>query len=471
MMDFAPMLTSLSGGAASALIAAIWQGALLAALVWVVLRLLPGLSAAARSVVWLNVFVLMALLHLIPLFAGAQEAGQAAAEHQVRLDPRWSLLIASAWLVLSVLRAGLLVTGAFHLRRLRRRAKPTDLSPELAALLEHHGRLVQLCTSDEVARPSVLGFFRPRILIPPGVLERLTPAELRQVILHEMEHLRRGDDWTNLIQKMALVLFPLNPALAWVERRLCAERELACDDRVLRAGSGRKAYALCLAHLAEYSLVRRGFGLVLGAWERRPELVRRVQRILREPIGTMGRKAALAATGGVVAGALGCALGLAHAPEMVSFAPPQLTRAQMAASLDVAQVGRALGGTPRMVKAELPAAAAREIPVAMAHQASSHPVRPALMRRRAHPAPPASRLANLRTPPQSRTLLVMTQWTDVNERAHLVVAFAQAPDAAAPDLTPVGGANQSPAAVHPSYAIRATYAVVRTPLGWLVIQI
>jgi Zn-dependent protease with chaperone function len=463
MMDFAPMLTSWSGGAATALVAAIWQGALLAALVWVVLRLLPGLSAAARSVVWLNVFILMALLHLVPLFADPS-VGQAVAAHQLRLrlDPRWSLLLAAAWLMLSVLRAGQLVAGAVHLRRLRRHAKPMVVGPELAELLQHHGRRVELCTAEQVARPSVLGFFRPRILVPPGLVERLTPAELRQVILHEMEHLRRGDDWTNLLQKLALVLFPLNPALAWVERRLCAERELACDDRVLHAGSGRKAYALCLAHLAEYSLVRRGFGLVLGAWERRPELLRRVQRILREPIGTMGRRAALAATGGVVAGALCCALGLAHAPEMVSFAPPQLTQAQMAASLDVEQVSQALGGTPRMVKAELPAAAAKEIPVAIAREASSHPVRPAVLRRRAHPALLASSLANLRTPPspQSGTLLVMTEWTEVGAPSQFVVAFE-----ATPEVTSGGGAKQSPAAVH------ATYAVVRTPVGWLVIQI
>lgn len=461
MMDIASMLTGWSGGAAGALVAAVWQGALLAAVVWSVLRLLPGLTAAARSVVWLNVFILMALLHLVPLFAGAPAAGQAVAAHRLTLDPRWSLPVVVAWLMLSVLRAGQLVAGALHLRRLRRHAKPINVAPELAELLQHRGRRVELCTAEEVARPSVLGFFRPRILLPPGLVERLAPSELRQVILHEIEHLRRGDDWTNLLQKLALVLFPLNPALAWVERRLCAERELACDDRVLHAGSGRKAYALCLAHLAEYSLVRRGFGLVLGAWERRPELVRRVHRILREPIGTMGRKTALAATGGVVAGALVCALTLAHAPEMVSFAPPQLTRAQMAASLDVAQVSQALGGTPRMVKAELPTAAPKEIPVAIVRQAGSHPVRPTGMRRRTHQGLPASRLADLRTPPppQSGTLLVMTAWTGVDEASQFVVAFE-----ASPEVQP-GGVKQAPVAVH------ATYAVVRTPVGWLVIQI
>ncbi len=457
MNEFAPMLTGWSAGAAGALLAAVWEGALLAALVWLVLRLLPGLSAAARSVVWLNVFILMALLHLVPLFTGAPAGTQAFTAHTVRLDPRWSLAVAAVWLVLSLLRASQLIGDALHLRRLARQAHPLPAGPDIAQLLHNHGRPVQLCTSADVARPSVLGFFHPRILLPPDLAERLTPAELQQVVLHEMEHLRRGDDWTNLLQKLALLLFPLNPALVWVERRLCAERELACDDRVLHSGSGRKAYALCLTRLAEYSLVRRGFGLVLGAWERRPELVRRVQRILYQPARTMRRWPALAATGGLVAGALACALTLARAPEMVSFAPPQLTRAQIAASLDIGQVSRALGGKPEMVKAIMPAGS--PLPATFNSQTKPQAV-PTAARRPIHHKPPITRLASLRIPPppQAGTLLVMTQWSYMAEPPQFVVTFARMP-------------NGKPGAKPTQPVIHAAFAVVQTPAGWLVIQI
>jgi hypothetical protein len=140
-----------------------------------------------------------------------------------------------------------------------------------------------------------------------------------------MEHLRRGDDWTNLLQKIALALFPLNPVLLWVERRLCAERELACDDRVLLSSGSRKAYAICLTHLAEYSMVRRSLSLVLGAWERQSELVRRVHRLLRGPGESIGGRRAAFVTGGVILAVLGCAAGLARSPQLVSFtAPPPL---------------------------------------------------------------------------------------------------------------------------------------------------
>ena len=171
-----------------------------------------------------------------------------------------------------------LIAGAIRLHDLATRATPIDAGPAIGELLQIKTagskavRTAELCASTEVARPSVLGFFHPRILIPPALLERLTPEELQQVVLHEMEHLRRADDRTNLLQKLALVLFPLNPALLWVERRLCAERELACDDGVLSSSCGRKAYARCLTHLAEYSMLRRGLSLALGAWERQSEL-------------------------------------------------------------------------------------------------------------------------------------------------------------------------------------------------------
>ena len=145
---------------------------------------------------------------------------------------------------------------------------------------------------------------------------------MQQVVLHEAEHLRRGDDWTNLFQKLGLVLFPLNPALWWIERRLCQEREMACDDGVVRATRAPRAYATCLASLAERGLQRRAEALSLGAWQRRSELVQRVHRILRHrntlhPIATRS-----------LLGVLGCGLlfgsvELARCPQLIAFAPAQ----------------------------------------------------------------------------------------------------------------------------------------------------
>jgi bla regulator protein blaR1 len=462
MNEFLHSLSFVSATAAGALFSAVWQGTVLAVCVSLCLRLLPGLSAAARSVIWLNVFILLALLHFVPAFAG--RSGVLAAGHlsPVHLDQRWSFVLAGVWAALSLARAVQLVVGAIHLRRLGRRAVPVPVNAELQSLLSGTAgaRTAQLCASDEVARPSVLGFFRPRILVPPELLEALSPGELQQVVLHEMEHLHRADDWTNLLQKMGLVLFPLNPVLLWVDRRLSAERELACDDRVMRSSAGRKAYALCLTHLAEYSILRRSFSLVLGAWERRPELVRRVQRILSQPARSMSRRPAMAATGGLLAGALGIAVVLSHSPQLVSFVPVQVAP-QLAQSLDPHEVGRALGGTPQLVKAAMPA----ESPSPAGHQESHpNPIKSAVLKRarRPHPSPAGAAVLTADVAPlpelDRRTLVVLTEWTAYQMPPRVVLAVA----------TDRGAASSGAARAR---AIPARYAIVPTPNGWLIIRI
>ncbi len=449
-------LSVVSATAAGALLSAVWQGGALCACVVLCLRQLPRLSAAARSVVWLNVFVLLLLLHIVPAFSPHQTVLNRAEAHAVHLDLRWSLAIAALWLALSLWRATQLALGAIQLSRLARRALPLAPDADLQELLADvpGGRAVELCTSEGVARPSVLGFFRPRILVPPALTEALSPQEMQQVVLHEMEHLRRGDDWTNLLQKIGLVLFPLNPVLLWVERRLCAERELACDDRVVRSRAGRKAYALCLAHLAEYSILRRSFSLVLGAWERRPELVRRVHRILQQPVRSMGRKPAIVATGGLLAGALGCAIALSHSPQFVSFAPanPAAQANLVVAPLDPHEVSRALGGTPQLMKASMPV---------QSLQPASHQkmVRPAVLKRVQHRRAPTTRTATLSPVPaplpafDQRAVVVLTEWTAYQIRPRVVLAISE------------------DRRVAPAVVVPARYAIVSTPNGWLIIQI
>jgi hypothetical protein len=326
--------TQISGVAAGALVAAAWEGLVLAGVVAVCLRMLPGMTAAARSLVW--TIVMLAVCGLPFVHFGSVEAGSRASG-QVLLDERIGLALVLVWAAISLVRAGQLVRSAVWLRGISRRAvaisgwngatkdnygdsgfaRMTDVS----GMASVAGRAAELCVSDEVDRPCVVGFFRPRILVPAELFERISEGELRQIVLHEMEHLRRRDDWTNLLQKLSLVVFPLNPALIWIERQLCVERELACDDQVLKATGARKAYAACLANLAEHSLVRRGVSLALGAWERQSEVVRRVHRILSRNEREMGRRQVAGVVAVMMLGVAGVADGLAHVPALVGFGP------------------------------------------------------------------------------------------------------------------------------------------------------
>jgi Zn-dependent protease with chaperone function len=428
-----------ASAAAGNLISAVWQGTLLAAGAALCLRIFPRLSAASRSLVWMNVFALLVLLDFAPaMVQGHGHALSAAPSPWIDLDPRWSAAIAAAWIGLSLWRAAELAASAMRLRGLAARATPLHAGPEIEKLLGNGGRKARFYSSDEITRPSVLGFFRPRVLLPPGLVDRLTELELRQVVLHEMEHLRRGDDWTNLLQKVALVLFPLNPALFWVERRLCAERELACDDRVQKLSGAGKSYAICLARLAEYSLVRRGISLALGAWERRPELVRRVHRLLRGPHAAMGRFEAGVAVAGVMIAVLGGTLALARSPQIVGFAQP-------------AEAAQAGADSPNLQAAQvslLRAAAEREAENARMVETRAVVTEPANAEQKiaARPARKRSTIQREkpRVAPSEQTFVVLTDWTGTVEPVPAVLLKLDA---------------------------RNTYAAVPLINGWLIVKI
>ncbi|HEY5055643.1 MAG TPA: hypothetical protein VII58_05750, partial [Acidobacteriaceae bacterium] len=142
--------------------------------------------------------------------------------------------------------------------------------------------------------------------------------------------------WLNLLQKLALVLFPLNPALAWVERRLCFERELACDERVLAILAARSresaraatGYASSLTTLAEYRLQHRSVVsnlalalCALGTSARQSELGRRVAGIL-QPAARMKPLHVRFATTAAIAALLFATTELEHTPQLIAFTSP-----------------------------------------------------------------------------------------------------------------------------------------------------
>jgi len=333
---------------------ALWQGAAIALFLGFCLKLAPRMSAAQRFAMWAAAFVAVAGLPVLPWFARGATIGLPANAHlgasapapwfqlpQIQLDDRWALAIAALWLIASVVRASSLAAQALRLGRLWKCASPVETDAKLRTLIDEAfaaRRTVELCTTRELDRPSVIGFFAPRILIPDWLFARLSAAELKQVVLHEAEHLRRRDEWTNLALKLALVLFPLNPALAWIEKRLCREREMACDEGVVRRTLAPNAYAACLASLAEHGLERRrAHALSLGVFERRPELVRRVSSLLARKRG-FHPLAARALMGVAACGLLIASVELARCPQIVAFVPaaPAAMQQNQVAQADLA---------------------------------------------------------------------------------------------------------------------------------------
>jgi WD40 repeat protein/beta-lactamase regulating signal transducer with metallopeptidase domain len=94
---------------------------------------------------------------------------------------------------------------------------------------------VRWAVSSKVTSPAVGGLFRPTIVMPPDLDEGLSPKQLNWVLLHELAHIRRGDLWVVMIQRLVGAVFFFHPVLHianWVIDQL---REYACDDAALAA--------------------------------------------------------------------------------------------------------------------------------------------------------------------------------------------------------------------------------------------
>ncbi len=364
-----------SGLAASTLINSLWQGAVIACGLALCMRLAPSIPARLRYGMWAAGFAALVCLpflpilierlaasafnappaHLLGVSSGSGMGSGFAAHPLFALDARWSLALAGLWIGASLTRGVGLAAHALRMRRLWNSASPVGAAHcgilEQSAVALGCAAPAEVCVTNDLDRPCVIGFFRPRILIPTWLLNRLTAAELEQVVLHESEHLRRMDDWANLAQKLCLVLFPLNPAIWWLERRLCAERETACDDGVVRRTQAPRAYAACLAGLAERGIEHRAAlrlrdALSLGAWQRRPELAARVHRLLRRP-SVMSPAASWTSVALVGCGLVAGTVALAHSPQLVAFVAPANQ-----ASDAVSASASALGARARLAEAD-----------------------------------------------------------------------------------------------------------------------
>lgn len=104
--------------------------------------------------------------------------------------------------------------------------------------------------------PALFGHWRPRLLVPEAMLQRLDERELRLIFLHELTHLRRRDILVNWLIIFARSLHWFNPLVWLALKRLRADQELACDAAVmaLLVADERKLYGNTLIKLlAEFS--------------------------------------------------------------------------------------------------------------------------------------------------------------------------------------------------------------------------
>ncbi|MFT5412834.1 MAG: hypothetical protein ACI9NC_005586 [Verrucomicrobiales bacterium] len=110
-------------------------------------------------------------------------------------------------------------------------------------------RTVSVLRSTTVFVPSVVGWFKPVILLPAATLAGLSTYDVEAILAHELAHIRRHDYLVNLLQHLAEALLFFHPAVWWISRRIRIEREYCCDDLAVEASGSRLDYSRALAVL------------------------------------------------------------------------------------------------------------------------------------------------------------------------------------------------------------------------------
>ena len=132
------------------------------------------------------------------------------------------------------------LTRWLQIRRVVHLARPLNLNVPMR-VVQHQGQW----------EPGVFGIFKPVLLLPEGITDRLSTEHVQSLLAHEWCHVRRCDNLTSGIQMFVEALFWFYPLVWWIRLRLIDEQERACDEAVLRNGSDPQVYAESILKVCE----------------------------------------------------------------------------------------------------------------------------------------------------------------------------------------------------------------------------
>ena len=138
----------------------------------------------------------------------------------------------------------------------------------------------RLMTSAAYCVPTVVGCFRPIVVLPVSSLTGLSAKEIESLLAHELAHVKRYDFLINLIQMVIETLLFFHPVVWWISSRIRQERENCCDDTAIDATGDRKTYAIALANLTSVNLNERPVSSRHVAAATGGNLKMRIERIL-----------------------------------------------------------------------------------------------------------------------------------------------------------------------------------------------
>jgi beta-lactamase regulating signal transducer with metallopeptidase domain len=193
-------------------------------------------------------------------------------------------LIMIAWMMGALLVLATIMLGIARVHWIARRARPLvkgGCASAVHTLAREHGVSVDVLEGDDFAMPMTWGIIRPKLLLPRSA-HRWPDARLNAVLRHELAHVRRRDPLWQLLGEIACALHWYNPLAWYAARCMRVQREHACDDAVLTAGSRGSEYAAELLDIARSLRAARATSVAAIAMARPRQLEGRLLAVLDE---------------------------------------------------------------------------------------------------------------------------------------------------------------------------------------------
>jgi len=188
------------------------------------------------------------------------------------------------WLLFFIFKSLKMISGLLHIQRIRN-YKTQTVSEELKHRIEYFAsqigirRVVRLVQSELVKVPVAVGWLKPMILLPVGIVFQLTPEQLDGILWHELAHIRRRDYVVNILQGIVEMVFFFNPGLLWLSSLIRTEREACCDDMVLSRMNRKANYLEALLSFGYGEFKQAGLAMSIGSGNQlRDRLKRMINR-------------------------------------------------------------------------------------------------------------------------------------------------------------------------------------------------
>ncbi|MCC9135808.1 M56 family metallopeptidase [Pontibacter silvestris] len=328
------------------LLHSLWQGALTALVLGVLLILLNHHTARARytvsgiAMLLQLLFSLVTFVHYYTSSGGtASQMLNSATEHAVPTENTATLrayslheamgtaqyyfeqhlpLLVTLWL-LGLLAMILRFLGGVALTQRLRNYKTSPLAlnwQHMLSDLSHRigvKQSVKLVESALVQVPMVIGYVKPVILLPMGTVTGLTQAQVEAILAHELAHILRKDYLLNMLQSVVDILFFYHPAMWWISGMVRTERENCCDDLAVAYCGNPLVYARALAELEAMRLPTAP-AMAVAFSGKKGSLINRIKRLVGQqslrPTFSEGFMAAVVLMGGLLLFSFGAVAGL-----------------------------------------------------------------------------------------------------------------------------------------------------------------